>query len=348
MNWRPLNIVVSVGCKLAYETTVQTPVLFVLRPRLEGRVFVTEVRSDSLTRLGIVPGLEILQIDGQPVIDYAQHNVAPYASSSTPQDLQVRSYTYGLLSGPDTPVVLTCKEKDGKVWTRPIARTGYHDIRKWKTMDWRVIERGKERIGYLALNDFEHNSLRKMVDSLFPEIEKTTALVIDVRQNGGGSGGIGFYILSMLTDKPFATDSSEIRQYYANGFSEMTWFKNADYAWQPSKKHFYSKPVALLIGPKTFSAAEDFTLAFDIMKRGPLVGEATGGSTGQPYFFSLPGGGSARVCAKRDTYPDGREFVGVGIQPTVKVTPTIPDLLAGNDAALQQAIVTLTHGTSSR
>ena len=308
---------------------------------IEGRVFVTEVRSDSLKQLGIVPGLEILKIDGQPVIDYAQRNVAPYASSSTTQDLQVRSYTYGLLSGPDTPVALTCKGKDGKVWTRQIARTGYHDLKKWKTMDWRVIERGKERIGYLVLNDFEHNSLRKMVDSLFPEIEKTTALVIDVRQNGGGSGNIGFYILSMLTDKPFATASSKIIQYRSDGWSERTWFQYADDAWQPSKQHFYSKPVALLIGPKTFSAAEDFTLAFDIMKRGPLVGEATGGSTGQPYLFSLPGGGSARVCAKRDTYPDGKEFVGVGIQPTVKVTPTITDLLAGNDATLEQAIATL-------
>jgi carboxyl-terminal processing protease len=310
---------------------------------IEGRVFVTEVRSDSLKQLGIVPGLEILKIDGQPVIDYAQQNVAPYVSSSTPQDLQVRSYTYSLLSGPDTSAALTCKEKDGKVWTKQIARTGYHDLKKWKTMDWRVIERGKERIGYLALNDFEHNSLRKMVDSLFPEIEKTTALVIDVRQNGGGSGNIGFYILTMLTDKPFATASSKIVQYRSDGSSERTWFQNADDTWQPSKQHFYSKPVALLIGPKTFSAAEDFTLAFDIMKRGPLVGEATGGSTGQPYLFSLPGGGSARVCAKRDTYPDGKEFVGIGIQPTVKVTPTITDLLAGNDATLEQAIATLTR-----
>ena len=40
MNWTPLNITVRVGCNLAYETTVPTPVLFVLKPRLEGRVLV--------------------------------------------------------------------------------------------------------------------------------------------------------------------------------------------------------------------------------------------------------------------------------------------------------------------
>jgi len=42
MNWTPLNLTVRVGCSLAYETTVQTPVLFVLKPRLEGRVLVMQ------------------------------------------------------------------------------------------------------------------------------------------------------------------------------------------------------------------------------------------------------------------------------------------------------------------
>jgi transglutaminase-like putative cysteine protease len=44
VNWTPLNITVRVGCNLAYETTVQTPVLFVLKPRLEGRVLVLQER----------------------------------------------------------------------------------------------------------------------------------------------------------------------------------------------------------------------------------------------------------------------------------------------------------------
>ena len=42
MNWTPLNLTVRVGCHLTYQTTVQTPVLFVLKPRLEGRVLVMQ------------------------------------------------------------------------------------------------------------------------------------------------------------------------------------------------------------------------------------------------------------------------------------------------------------------
>src|ERR1041384_5959779 len=42
MNSSPLNLTVRVGCSLAYETPVPTPVLFVLKPRLEGRVWVMQ------------------------------------------------------------------------------------------------------------------------------------------------------------------------------------------------------------------------------------------------------------------------------------------------------------------
>ncbi len=42
MNWTPLNLYVRVGCKLAYDVTVPTPVLFVLKPRLEGKVLVMQ------------------------------------------------------------------------------------------------------------------------------------------------------------------------------------------------------------------------------------------------------------------------------------------------------------------
>jgi transglutaminase-like putative cysteine protease len=42
MSWTPLNISVRVGCSVAYETTVPTPGLFVLKPRLEGKVLVMQ------------------------------------------------------------------------------------------------------------------------------------------------------------------------------------------------------------------------------------------------------------------------------------------------------------------
>lgn len=42
MNWTPLNLTVRVGCSLAYETTVPTAALFVLKPRIDGQVLVVQ------------------------------------------------------------------------------------------------------------------------------------------------------------------------------------------------------------------------------------------------------------------------------------------------------------------
>ena len=41
-------------------------------------------------------------------------------------------------------------------------------------------------------------------------------------------------------------------------------------------------------------------------------------------------------------YPDGREFVGYGIQPHVLVTPTVKDYLEYKDVVLEKAIKYLT------
>jgi carboxyl-terminal processing protease len=110
-------------------------------------------------------------------------------------------------------------------------------------------------------------------------------------------------------------------------------------------KEVFEGPVAVLIGPKTFSAGEDFVAAFESMKRGITVGERTGGATGQPLMFGLPGGGSARVCVKRDVSPDGTEFVGKGIQPTFEAHRGVADVRAGRDPALDLAIQKLTKHT---
>jgi len=42
-----------------------------------------------------------------------------------------------------------------------------------------------------------------------------------------------------------------------------------------------------------------------------------------------------------DSYPDGRAWVGHGIQPTVKAAPTVADLRRGRDTVLAAALAAL-------
>ncbi len=97
-------------------------------------------------------------------------------------------------------------------------------------------------------------------------------------------------------------------------------------------------PTTILVGNGTASAAEDFLIYADNQKHMTKIGEPTYGSTGQPLLFELPNGGIARVCTKKDTYSDGKEFVGVGIQPDIQVTKRLSDYIENKDPALEKAI----------
>jgi C-terminal processing protease CtpA/Prc len=54
--------------------------------------------------------------------------------------------------------------------------------------------------------------------------------------------------------------------------------------------------------------------------------------------YALPGGGLGFVCSKRDYMPGGEEFIGIGIQPDVKVDYTLSGIREGRDEVLEAAI----------
>ena len=304
---------------------------------VEGKVIITSVFSDSLEKSGIKAGMEIISIDKIPVIKYAEENVKPFQSASTTQDLLNRTYNSGLLRGnKNVPVDLELMDLDGKIFTRKLARTGYRNLKVNPTVEFKMLP---NNVAYFLINEFETSDSRKKFVALFDSISKSSALILDIRLNGGGN--TDFTILSYLTDKPIKPAQNFIQKYIptSRAWGEpVEWELLSLSSQQPNGKKLYSKPVILLTGPQTFSAAEDFAVAFDAMNRGKIMGEATGGSTGQPLQFTLPGGLMGRVCTKRDLYPDGKVFVGVGVQPNITVKPNIADIKAGKDTVLEAAL----------
>lgn len=306
-------------------------------------VFVQEVLHDSLERTGIRPLLEIVSVDGLPVRDYADWYVRPYVCGSTTQNVDVNTYTYDLLRGPkDRPVTLVFRDKTGTTFSRTLPRSGYSKLRPTPSFRFKILPGD---VAYVQLNDFESDQPLNGFAAAFDSIAATNSLILDVRQNGGGNSGFGWNILGYLTDKPMKTGSYSSRLYspIRRARGENVVFEPVERnetGWPANGKKLYTKPVVVLISGRTFSAAEDFAVVFDAMKRGTLIGEPTGGSTGQPLNFSLPGGVMARVCTKRDMYPDGTEWNGIGIQPTMLVKPTVADVQAGRDTVLEAA---LTH-----
>ena len=312
-----------------------------LRTRLvDGRVLVVAL-SDSLRGAGLTVGDEVTAIDGTPVRAYAEATVRPYQSASTPQDLDVRTYEYALLSGDAAmPVHLTLRDASGRTGERTAPRlTPARRREALPPLEPFTLEWLPGRIAHVRLTTFGSDEAATRFVDAFPEIETAAGLVLDVRDNGGGNSDVGAAILATLIEAPGAVSTWQTRDYRPSyrawGRPEAT--TGGVNTLEPDPERHYAGPVAVLTSARTFSAAEDFAVAFDALGRGRIVGEPTGGSTGQPLSFTLPGGGAARVCSKRDRYPDGTEFVGVGVQPDVVVRPTVDDVRAGRDPVLDVA-----------
>lgn len=52
------------------------------------------------------------------------------------------------------------------------------------------------------------------------------------------------------------------------------------------------------------------------------------------------------LCTKHDSFVDGREFMGVGVQPDIPAHLTRADIIAGRDSVLETAIHSLRQSRS--
>ena len=177
---------------------------------------------------------------------------------------------------------------------------------------------------------------------------EVTGLIVDLRENFGGDSRLGEAVLARLIDHPAPTGRVRMPLYWG---SMVVWDRHRPVVVAPGRpvepdpvRPRYRGPLAVLTGTRTVSAAEDFCVAFRAAGRGPIIGEKTAGTTGNPSVVGLPGGGLGFICATRCTHPDGTAFVGRGIEPDIPVSPTVAGVAAGKDEVLERARVALEAG----
>ncbi len=115
----------------------------------------------------------------------------------------------------------------------------------------------------------------------------------------------------------------------------MTLLENGDHL--PASPAPFKGKLIVLIDIGSCSSTEDLLIPLKHSGRATIVGEASAGSTGQPYFEAPLPGTLLMVSTKRTDFPDGSTFEGVGIQPDYPVSLTAKDLQQGNDPALSRA-----------
>ncbi|WP_281234690.1 S41 family peptidase [Flavobacterium gelatinilyticum] len=332
---------------------------------IEGKAII--IRTNLSKKDEIPVGSEIIEVNGKPTQKFIDENVSPYISTSTNYVLQDLSIS-NLLKGLDGETfIVKIKKPNKKIIELALTHKKTEEKEVFPAEAEKQLLNFKwvnKETAYVSLNSFSDEKIDSLFVSKLPELYKAKSLIIDLRSNGGGSTNVGTEILQYLTNDTILYGSKQKSRFHVPAYKAWGKFVEAkdtvNIPW--NKKHYLSYhdqfyfdfdynptiielnakrivvPTVILFGHNTASAAEDFLILADNQKHMIKMGERSYGSTGQPFVFDLPGGGYARVCTKKDTYPDGREFVGYGIKPDIEVVPTLKDYMNNRDTALEEAI----------
>jgi hypothetical protein len=308
--------------------------------------------TEEIRKQRIYPGLEVLEIGRLPVRTYLKENVLRFNSRGTPQADEAIALV-GILSGPrGSQVPLKVKDPDGAMREVSLTRNstdknGFPFL--WRWVRWYMFDPVIEtrmiqpEIFYVRISNFGSEKVVEEFQKAFDRLDLAgiQGIILDVRYNPGGSSTHAYSIVSFLTDQPLVASKWKSISYVPAQRSwgrPRGWIEGGPAIVKPREGRRHIGPLVILTGPGTFSAAEDFLVPLKYSGRAVLVGEKTAGSTGNPISVPLPGGGTFMVVSKRDMFPDGKEFVGVGIPPDVPVHPTQQDILRATDPVLQKGI----------
>lgn len=190
-----------------------------------------------------------------------------------------------------------------------------------------------KNIGYVYLggmSDTDPTHIDKVIDDL----EAYPAIILDIRNNGGGSDPFAARIAGAFADKEAFVYTVQNR----NGPKHTDFEAPRKFYTQKAGKAQYTKPVIILTDGYVASAAEIFLFHMKAFDQVVQMGDYTTGdfSDGGMRRF-LPNGWEYQYSIQMFLAPDGTSLDGIGHQPDVFIRNTIADIEAGNDKVLEKA-----------
>jgi hypothetical protein len=171
-------------------------------------------------------------------------------------------------------------------------------------------------IGYLQISGFAPPFLAaEKYASALDKLADTDALIIDVRDNGGGSPNSVALLISYFVDQRTRLNDIWSRD---SGMTTQYWTEEK----LAGKRYGGKKPVVILVGPGTKSAGEDFAYTMQAIKRATVIGERTWGGAHPTRGYRLGDHFQARIPNARSISPiTHTNWEGVGVIPDVAAAP---------------------------
>lgn len=193
----------------------------------------------------------------------------------------------------------------------------------WIDRNRRIVSgRTGDRVGYLHIPGMNSESVEGFLRDLFAEGLERDGMIIDIRDNGGGS--THDQILRQLSRPGY------LQSRQRSGLSTL----------QPLG--VWQKPVVLLINERCYSDAEIFPAGWKALGIGPVIGNTTFGAVIGTNDLDLVDGTGFRVPSEGWYTLEGINLENCGVTPDVFVIEMPDDFGAGRDRQLDEAIEVVT------
>lgn len=204
-------------------------------------------------------------------------------------------------------------------------------------IDWENINSswgwGKiENIGYIRIKRLNVDTLQ--FDSVLDSLRNTVGLIIDLRNNSGGTLPVCRMIWNRFTDKNIKVGY----QLYRNGPNHDDFAPEISVVTSPRGDWQYSKMVVLLIGRFCISSGEILAETFSCFENAILIGDTTAGIVTAPITKQLPDGLEYSLPVVAYYNIEGIPLEWNGVSPDIYAYPDELTDVTDKDVLINQAI----------
>jgi hypothetical protein len=189
------------------------------------------------------------------------------------------------------------------------------------------VEQLPGNVGYLDIRGFGPTEfVGPAFTAALQILSGTEALILDLRQNGGGDPESVAFLVSHFFAEGDVRHLNSIYNRPRNATRQY---------WTSPVAVRYAGPVYVLTARRTFSGGEECAYDFQTQKRATLVGEVTGGGANPGHAVALGHGFIAFIPTGRAINPvTGTNWEHVGVKPDVAV-PAAEALKTAHTAILK-------------
>jgi len=300
------------------------------------KVYVKNSFRDA-AKAGVKPGMQVIKVDGRPVLDWLETRVADMrdlSGYSTDHQALYAACHWGLAGDEGTRMKLQLRTLDRKGKRATLMRSSGGMVpfgpaffpEKLETVGRQAYGKLPSGFGYIHLRNIPSDVLTQL-DQMLAKIGNVPGLILDCRANGGGG----------------CDHAALFGRFLPTG---TKWARGSGY--KSAGPNPYGGPMVVIVDEGVRSAGETVSGQFKEDGRAYMIGTGpTAGMSSSKKFIDLPSGKFqlyVSIASNKGRFNQGNGIEGIGVPPNEVVALDPKDLAEGVDTLIKRAEEILRDG----